>query len=260
MNIWLIHCAGKVASVSIANALVDAGMETGENRIFKTHVINAENKSNHSKQAHASGHLASSEAFLDLYASDRYDKCYVITGQRDPVGQAISAFFQNIPIYMGKEHLSCSDLYCVLSRLYEKIDFITKYITTTWWKSQFEDFFGNDPFKFDFDKAAGISCVEESRKLIFVFYTVERGLILLPKVLEMLSGKMPISIGHRNSVADSRHFKPYNNPVEIAEIYASVMKQFRLPRATLQTMYDRESVRFFYDQTQIEGFIQRWQR
>lgn len=260
MNIWLVHCAGKVASVSITKALVRAGMAAGDSRVFKTHVLNRDTLSRAGARTGSGGHLAASEEFLDLYTNRRFDKCTVIVGTRDPVGQALSAFFQNILDFTGKEVVSEEDSDTVLSILPGSIIGLLDFITVTWWKQELRDVFGVDLLDVGFDRESGITVKQESEKLTFVLYTLEKGLQQLPSCLEQLSGRTSIALPHVNTVSDPGLYKPYANRDEIGRLYKIVRGKFRLPRDLLQEVYSRTMPTFFYDEEQIREFIARWQQ
>lgn len=258
MNIWLVHCAGKVASVSISQALAGAGLASRGSRVFKTHMLNRENLDRAVANTGSGGHLGASLEFLERFSAGDYEHCFAIVGRRDPVAQAVSAFFQNIVQFTGRETITVSDRDAVLTSLHERIGRLIDFNSTTWWETELGSVFGVDVLGFDFDKEAGVSCTDVSDKLTFVLYNVERGMQRMPGILEELSGRRPVSIPFVNAASDSRHHKPYVNRDEIGRLYDSVRADFKLPAGVLEEVYGRRSCRFFYDEGQIAGFLDTW--
>jgi len=258
IDIWLIHCAGKVGSVSLTRALRDAGLIKRGAKVYKTHLLSPEKTEESAVNSENQGHLKHSREFMRRFKADEFNHCCVIIGQRDPISQAISAFFQNITSFMGKDVINKSDFKSIMEKVRKVILAMSKFNATTWWKKEVAGIFDFDVFSFPFDKQSGVSYFHASEKLTFLLYTVERGLQNISPTLETLSGVSPITIPHINKVAEKSSYKPYSNNEEIEEIYHQVLNDFRLPIDHLKEVYRLQSCTFFYDANQIDGFIDRW--
>lgn len=258
VDLWLVHCAGKVASVSITQALAVAGLASGGSCVLKTHVLNRANLDRAIANSGAGGHLGASVEFLDRLSAADFKHCCVIVGRRDPVAQAVSTFFQNILQFTGRDVVTEADRSTVEECLRKHISKLIDFNTRAWWREELDEVFGLSVLDFEFDRAAGISCTRVSDSMTFVVYNVERGLQHMAGILEALSGRRPITIPFVNTASDTDHHKPYANRDEIGRLYGSVRDAFRLPAEPLESVYAQRSCTHFYDERQIAAFKAKW--
>ena len=263
MDAYVVHSAGKVASFSVVSALETAGLGKDDSRIFKTHILNEEGTAiqSHKGAIRVPGHLRQSKEFLDLSRRGEFDHTYVIIGYREPVARAISVFFQNINNHLKKQEVTMADFEEIMIKLKTPHSYAVYIMKTDvlWWKEEVEEVFDVDLFAYDFDVRRGVSVIEPTETLTFVPYNLERGMKHLPGVLETITGSKPITIPVVNSVADEKFgYKTYRNYSEIEMLYKMAIEHLKLPLRKLREAYNLPASRFFYDDEQIAGFIERW--
>ncbi len=261
-NRWLfaVHSAGKVGSTSIVAGLAEAGFGTGTSRIFQTHLLNPKTlEGAYRRNPMGKGHLDASHQLLDLMQAGDFQHCMVIAGQRDPVAQSISIFFQNWSKYFGdRAPRECSPE-LVLEKLHQNLPRLTRYIFD-WWKGQYEEVFDVSLAACDFDRARGLAVVHTEHKRTLVIYNLERGMKHLPAVLAQLTGLRALSIPRVNTVADRSYFKEYGSDPDAEGLYQTILETFRLSEDRLDTIYRHPVSRTFYDDEQTTAFKNRWVR
>jgi len=241
----VVFSMGKTGSTAVARAVHDA---TGE-RVFQVFRLNTERL----KQAEGryrvrarppfpgAMHLWESEYLLRRPASAAAPWT-VITTVREPIAQAVSAFFHG-SVRRGVLHDDASAQTLTETLLAE--DWIRAPLR--WFDREFVPAFGLDVFSESFDPALGYATVTGST--VRVLLLRQENLAVAPDVLAQFLGlPAPVAVPPRNEAT--------------AKDYASHYRQFlatvRLPDAVLDAAYASRYAQHFYADHELERFRQRW--
>jgi hypothetical protein len=176
----------------------------------------------------------------------------VVTGVREPVGRAISAFFQSA----GYRHpelcdgdVPAPDAALDYLRDHMRRDARLVEYTYGWLDREIATSLGVDLYDHPFDRERGCSIVE-SGDVRLLIYRAEDLAERLPEALGEFLGTDPVPLVSRNVGTDK----------DYADSYRRVRRRFRLSEARLRALYDHRFMTHFYGAERIERLVERWSR
>jgi Putative capsular polysaccharide synthesis protein len=216
---------GKVGSHSIGRALHDAGYEGRLVHVHWTTDLYF-------------GYPSCRLPYSQILAHSRETPVRVISGVRDIVSWTLSGLFQ----YHGHHLCSVADMKTMIEeRFWEQCRNGLR-----WFDHGY--FCGLDVYAHPFDHAVGYARIEHDPIALFV-YRQEH----LDRLAEPMAGFVGLPQLRLSAYNDGSR-KAY------AELYAGVLRDFRLPGNLLSTLYDSPFMRHFYSDAERERGYARWVR
>jgi len=236
---------GKTGSTALARAVQDA---TGK-RVFQVFRLEAERLAQAEARYRASAappfpgamHLWESAHLLRQPPSEAAPWT-VITTVREPIAQAVSAFFH------GSGRRGAAHPPATVEALTDEL-IADGWVRTAlrWFDREFAPALAIDVFGEAFDPALGHAVI--SRKSARVLLLRQENLRDAPQVLgEFLGFPEPISVPARNEAAGK----------EYAARYREFLRSVRLPPAVLDQAYGSRYARHFYSDEELGQFRRRW--
>jgi hypothetical protein len=242
---FVVFSMGKTGSTAIARAVQDA---TGQ-RVFQIFRLDAQRLAQAEVRYRANAaapfpgalHLWESEYLLRTPPSPSAPWT-VITTVREPIAQAVSAFFHGSPRRSLLEHVpSVDELAQVL------LDEGWVRTALRWFDREFAPALGIDVFDEAFDTRCGYAVL--NRPSARVLLLRQENLHAAPEVLGRFLGRpAPVAVAPRNEAASK----------EYAERYREFLRSVRLPAAVLDQAYGSRYARHFYADEELEQFRRRW--
>lgn len=251
---------GKTGSTAIARAAAEA---TGTRvlqvfRLDRSRLAAAEARYRRlDRETRRLGHASSPSAFpgaLHLWESDfllRHPPTEeapwdVITTVREPVAQAVSAFF-HAALRLG-ELGDNSDSDADLERLARSmIDQLWLRRPTRWFEREFAPALGIDVYEHPFDPAGGYAIIETPALRVLLLR--QESFSAAPHALrEFLSLHEPVPVPARNE----------GSRKEYASAYGEFLEGASFPEAVLNTIYATPYARHFYSESEIVQMKLRW--
>jgi hypothetical protein len=168
----------------------------------------------------------------------------VVTAVREPVARSASEFFQSAT-RLGRLH----DAATTKSGLE---DFATQQgipHTLRWFDTEFKKGLGVDVYQHPFDPARGYALIETPAVRVLVLRQ-ESFDVAGAALREFLELSRDPEIVEENVGSNK----------EYSELYASVVRDVRFPKATLDRAYDSRFCSHFYSPEEIERFRRSWER
>jgi hypothetical protein len=166
-----------------------------------------------------------------------------IMGIRDPISTLISAYYENE--YSKKGPLEYSDN-----------EFLLRH--TSWMQNFIESVYktelGINLYEQPFDKEKGYSIVDQGRTSTLVYRLDKLDLIFQDAIEQFLSISNVTLL--KNNVTIQKNLK-YNG-TSIKDSYETSKRNFKLPKEQIIKIYNHESVRHFFDEEEIDYFIEKW--
>jgi hypothetical protein len=167
----------------------------------------------------------------------------VITTVREPVAQAVSAFFHAVRRSGGPTEAAQN-----VSELTERLvseDWI--HAPLRWFSREFAVAVGFDALAHPFDPTAGSGVVETAAVRLLILR--QESFDLAPTALASFLGlATPVVVARRNDAARA----------QFADVYQRFLDEARLPRSLLEQAYASEYAQHFYGPAEIEAFRRRW--
>jgi hypothetical protein len=165
----------------------------------------------------------------------------VITTVREPIAQAVSAFFhgsvrRGIPADASVDRLTAD----LLAEQWQRAPL-------RWFDREFEPALGVDVLAEPFDPALGHAVIETARARVLLLR--QENLDTAPEVLGRFLGRPgPVPVPARNQATTK----------EYGEVYADFLRSVRLPDPVLDEVYGSRYARHFYADTELTRFRRRW--
>jgi len=252
----VVFSMGKTGSTAIARAVHDA---TGR-RVFQVFRLDAERLAQAEQRYRANAKRAPAgrpvpfPGALHLWESEHLLRhpptaaapWTVITTVREPIAQAVSAFFHgsvrrglptDAPVEGNMVDRLTADL---LAEHWERAPL-------RWFDRELEPALGIDVFAEPFDPALGHAVIETPRARLLLLR--QENLDAAPDVLARFLGvRAPVPVPARNQAAGK----------EYGEVYAEFLRSVRLPDPVLDEVYGSRYARHFYADTELTRFRRRW--
>lgn len=167
----------------------------------------------------------------------------VITTVREPVAQAVSAFFHAVRRSGGPAEDA------------EKVPELTERLVSEdwihaplrWFSREFAVAVGFDALTHPFEPAAGSGVVETPAVRLLILR--QESFDMAPAALASFLGlAAPVAVARRNDGARA----------QFADIYRRFLEEARLPESLLERAYTSEYAQHFYGPAEIEAFRRRW--
>ena len=243
----VVFSMGKTGSTAIARAVQDA---TGD-RVFQVFRLEPERLAQAEQRYRAGAHPGGQfEGALHLWESEFLLRrppspeapWTVITTVREPIAQAISAFFHG----SGRRGTAAgaAGSGSVLDELVEE-----RWVREPlrWFDREFHPALGIDVFGQPFDPAVGHAVIEAPSARVLVLR--QENLAGAPEVLgEFLGLARPVAIPARNEAGSK----------DYAGSYRDFLASVDVPGVVLDQAYDSRYARHFYADTELAGFRRRW--
>lgn len=177
------------------------------------------------------------------------DRCWkIITLVRDPVARNVSAFFQNLSLYVpgvdGNENMDAFGVDRVIEIFFSEFDHDRPLV---WFDEEIAGVAGIDVFKDPFDTVNGFKIYgdEDRTVLVIRLEDLERsGAEALSAYLDYPVDSLVVS-----NTADTKGYRM---------LYREFLSRVSFPVDYLDRMYDSKFCRHFYTDTERERMRQRW--
>lgn len=171
----------------------------------------------------------------------------VITTVREPIAQAVSAFFHSLRQAGALEQVPTNDTTALAALRDRFVAEAWVRAPLRWFEREFRPAVGLDPFGFAFDPDLGNAVVETPPARLLLLR--QENLADAPKVLASFLGlTAPLTVPRRNDGATGPD----------AEVYRRFLAEARLPASLLDEAYGSEYAQHFYGKAEIAHFRQRW--
>lgn len=249
----LVYQMGKVGSTTIFNSLQQANLPNSIAQVhfLSDHVIKNRNYEikigNFPPSYHMDLGLAINEKFKQLRNRKPFFK--LISLVRDPIAFQISNFFQN-PHYfpselrddLGNVNLKKTNDFLNNLLLKEKtFDYVFN-----WFDREIKTVFNLDIFEFPFDKNKGWTILKGDNVELLLIRMENLSTIDNQVLTDFVGSEKPIKL--INSNVRSKTNKNYE----------TVKNNINLDRKVCEKIYSHRLVQHFYDQDDIERFIDKW--
>jgi len=176
------------------------------------------------------------------------EKWKIISLVRDPIDRNISAFFQNINLfvpdllnkYRNKEIL-LAELFCMF---FEKASH--KY-PLNWFDNQIRKTFGIDIFLEDFSKHKGYHIYRKDNFELLILRLEDLNNCFEPAIRDFLNIEN-INLKNDNISKDKEYKK----------IYQKFKNNIIIPESYFELMYNSKFTKYFYTEAEIKKFVKRW--
>jgi hypothetical protein len=247
----VVFSMGKTGSTAIARAVQDAtgGRVFQVFRLEKDRLAQAEQRYlANRKHAPTSGAVAFPGA-LHLWESEHLLRnppspaapWTVITTVREPIAQAVSAFFhgsirRGVATGASVERLTAE----LLAEHWQRAPL-------RWFDREFAPALGVDVFDHSFDPAAGHGVIETPSAKVLLLR--QENLDTAPEVLSRFLGvEAPVPVPTRNQATGK----------EYGDRYREFLRDVRVPDPVLDEVYGSGYARHFYADSELIGFRRRW--
>lgn len=250
-EIILVHQMGKVGSSSIVKSL---GAMQLDIPIYHTHFLNSERLENQLNHVRTNGrkpekHLIVSKCLQEVISKGKNDRSWkIVTLVREPISRNISAFFENINIFLPDfvQRYHSGSL-----KIDEVIDvFLASYpheLPLNWLDWEIKSVFGIDVFSVDFPKLEGY----------ILLHNDNVDLLLLR--LENLANCLQIAF---RKFLQAEDFIIKNANIANDKDYINAYKDFKdsivLPQDYIDKMYTSKYMQHFYSEEEIDNFRAKW--
>jgi len=226
----LIWNIGKVASTSVARSLQDP---MGKAAVLTTHFIDADR----SKR---------SAAIKSCLIAPRKRPLDIITLTREPVGRAVSSFFQNFEANTGISPEAFDGDSSELLRLYLSNN-QSHYRSLDWFDNNLKTHIDVDVYSSDFDRNKEYSVIEAGDYRVLLLRSEAQDNVKEFAVREFL-GLKKFSLINEN-VGEQKSY---------SDLYRQFVDEVKLPSAHVEKMLESKYARHFYGEAEIEEVRRRW--
>ena len=241
----LVFQMGKVGSSSILTSLLDHGLS------FTIHIhrLNPKNIDARAKTVNdvlQTSHL-DSERWIYHNITQSNKPVKYITLVREPLGRAMSQYFENLSYLIGVDNAgNVIDLQELQAMFIEK--YLWEIIAKDWFDDELKPVSGIDVYETPFDTEIGYSLYQRDNT-------------------EVLLLKLEISDEDKqNAIADfvgEPDFRLKRSNDTSKKSYAELYKAFRetivFPQNVLDKVYSMKMAQHFYTETEIQNYLQKWQ-
>lgn len=253
----LVYQMGKVGSSTVVATLRAAEID---HPVRYVHFMSARGLLDELRDYRRAGQLWSqraAHAYTGLGLAARFrlhapERCLVVTGVREPIGRAISSFFQTA----GYRHPELCDgdvpaPDAALDFLHDHVRRGDRLVESTyrWLDRELAVSLGVDLYDHPFDRERGASIVASGDVRLLV-YRAEDLAEQLPEALGELLGTDPVPLISRNVGTDK----------DYADSYRRVRRGLRLSEARLRSLYDHRFMAHFYGADRTGRLVERWSR
>ena len=237
---------GKVGSTSLAEAL----MRTRKYDVFQIHLLNQDAirqamRVHEDRRFYPPRHLSVS-TFILRHVLPYCRSPKIITLVRDPIAQNVSAYFQNLKLYIPYPS----------SELPETSELIDGFFKNTfhsfpieYFDNEIKSHFAVDVYrhKFPYEDGYQIIATPEAEILIMQFEIDEqKKKEAICSFLDIPSIAIP-----KLNISEDKYYR---------DQYKKVLNEIVIPEEYLDRMYESEYTKHFYDPQQILSFRHRWLR
>ena len=240
----IVYQMGKVGSRSVFESLKESGVKP----IFHVHRMipsNIERVKNGYRKRNVTPLNERIGPMLYNKISKGKRKAKIITLVREPLGRNISAFFENLQIFIGSDY---NDTDFQLKKLIDI--FIKEYsheVPSQWFDLEFKKATGVNVYNYPFPKHKGYMTIEENN-------------------IELLIMKLEIPDALKErAIADFMHldkFRLISQNLAKDKTYSKTYQQFkktvRLPTAYVRNMLSSKYATHFYSEKDINALWVRW--
>lgn len=242
----LVLQMGKVGSMSLAEAV----RRTGKFRVFQFHLLNKDEiqesiAASESRRCYPPKHLYVSN-FVINHVLPRSDCPKIITLVRDPVARNLSAYFENIQIYVPN----------IIHETPDTLTLIENFLATDLHTQPAEFFdkeikanFHFDVYNYEFPPDRGHEIIRTAKIEILIMQFEQSEHIKKEAICRFLDIST-ITIPKLNMSGNKFY----------AEQYKKVLDTISLPREYLDRTYGSTFMTHFYSPHQIQAFRERWTR
>lgn len=243
----VVFSMGKTGSTAIARAVQDA---TGD-RVFQVFRLEVERlaqaeqryRATSAPPYHGALHLWES-AYLLRKPPSPTAPWTVITTVREPIAQAVSAFFHGSGRRGARADAPTNQALCE-----EMIAEGWVRTPVRWFDREFAPALGIDVFDEPFDPNVGYAVIERPSARVLLLR--QENLSAAPEALAAFLGRSgAVDVPARNEAASK----------EYGVRYRGFLESVRLPGPVLDQAYGSRYARHFYADTELEQFRQRWAR
>ncbi len=185
------------------------------------------------------------EALLDARAAG--SPCWnIISLVREPVGRNVSAFFQNLDVYLGSQDIGSVDIDLLIRVFMRDFDHDRP---LDWFDAEIKAITGIDVLceGFDYERGYQIYKHEPFRLLVLRMDDIRTsGTIALKEFVGLDVGE----IGNENT-GDSKGY---------SEVYKAMRDNLAFDETYLERMYGSSYAKTFYAESELEAFRRRWRR
>jgi hypothetical protein len=240
----LIYQMGKVGSSTIESAL-------NKNKVKNMHIHYLSNSKNYnfikpSIKQKAKDKIISSTYKLIIKTTNPEIK--IISMMRDPVSRNISTLFQELStmLYLSgkKDNRSNEDKIEMLNRFMQ--EYVNTEIPKTWFKDELKLYFGIDILKYPFDKENGYTLIKH-KNINLLLLTSEKMNNNI-ELIENFVGIKGITLNNKNEASEKWY----------SDLYSDYKEVFSAEEKEINEIYNSETVRYFYSESDIEKMMFRW--
>lgn len=241
----LVFQMGKVGSSSILTSLLDHGLP------FTIHIhrLNPENIDARARTVDdmlQASHLESERwIYHNITQSDKPVK--YITLVREPLGRAMSHYFENLSYITGVEN---AQAVIDLPKLQEM--FIEKYlweiIAKDWFDDELKPVSGIDVYETPFNTEAGYNLYQRDNTKVLLLKLEISDEDKQSAIADFI-GEPDFKLKRSNDTSQKSY----------AELYRIFRKTIVLPQHVLEKVYAMKMAQHFYTQEEIQNYIKKWQ-
>lgn len=234
MRVPVVYTMGKVASSSVAEAIVRAGL-----RCHDIHTLDPQHLLKMARDRLARGEYPPYHVCVTMaWESEIRDpsQCVYISLVRDPIARNISAYFQNFPISADRAEAPPEGVIAAFRAAYPHA------IPARWFDRSFRRFLGIDIYRILFDKARRSAVTEQVVLMRTDLDDAEKS-----RLLSAALGR-EIDVARKN-VGEQKHY---------SGVYQSVLEIAKFPAAFVDAMYSTKFARHFWTDEELAEFKDRW--
>lgn len=232
---------GKVGSTALTSAIQAAGLVCFDIHTLDVARIDRLVNRKVTQKKQPERHLIESLSIHKMVKENPQNFCF-ITAVREPIGQAISAYFQNLDLFIpGLDTRDLSQLQKTIDVFHEKYDLSAP---LRWFDSEFRDLLSID--------------VLSERYSASDFIIEERGVRLLTLRVDWPNEKKQSLVSE--FIGQSVELKRENEAAskKYGELYRSFVNKIRFQPTILKEFYDTRYCRRFWTAEERSEFCKRW--
>ncbi len=254
LPVVLCYSMGKVGSTSIFKTLKRTKFAGGTQHL---HFLNSgsipEVRDIHRRAGFRGdpAHLKAARLFIKVRSEISPSRLVIITAVRDPVGFAISNFFQN-PYFFRDFKLplvqdNAEEIKWYIENSVLEPNSSSFQYWNNWLVNELERVFNFKFFDHPFDQNKGWSVIQSDRAKI--------GCIQMEMLNEGFPNLAMSLVGEEINLTD----RTANSRAHFHQYYRELVRRISVPKESLELIYQSPFVRYFYSNEQIEQFIRKWQ-
>lgn len=241
----LIFQMGKVGSSSILTSLLEHGLP------FTIHIHRLNPKNIDARAATVDDVLQASHLdserwiYHNITQSDKPVK--YITLVRDPLGRAMSHYFENLSYITGVENAQAvMDLPELQAMFIEK--YLWEIIAKDWFDDELKPVSGVDVYETPFDAKAGYSIYQRDNTEVLLL-KLEISDEDKQKAIADFVGEPDFKLKRANDTSQKSY----------AELYRVFRNTLVFPQSVLDKVYSMKMAQHFYTNEEIQKYIEKWQ-